>query len=101
MTSPRPLFDRTAVLRHRASVAPDASLFLQQAAIDEVQDRLVMVNRSFTNAAVVTAFPDLWAKALPQANLVDDAPVLQLAEQVTIWLFTPCVCIGPTIRSAS
>ena len=58
MTGPRRLTDRTALMRHRAR-AQDP--FLHRLARDEAQDRLSLVNRSFTKMAVVTPFPDLWS----------------------------------------
>jgi hypothetical protein len=69
--------DRAALVRNRRRASPDA-LFLHRAAIDEVQDRLSMVNRTFTSPAVVTPFPALWAEAMPQARIVADEPHLSL-----------------------
>ena len=51
-------------------------MFLQALAVDEVQDRLEMVNRRFTKPAVVTGFPDLWRSYFPEATIVPDDPVL-------------------------
>lgn len=53
-------------------------MFLQQAAADEVQDRLQMVNRTFTKIAVVTGFPDLWREFFPDAVIVADSELLDL-----------------------
>lgn len=74
------IFDRTALLHHRRRARRD-DLFLQQIAVDEVQDRLSMVNRSFTSVAVVTGFPDLWRSVFPDATVVPDADTLQLNAQ--------------------
>ena len=71
------LFDRDAILNHRARAKDDA-LFLHRAAIDEVQDRLSMVNKTFTAPAVVTPFPQLWADVFPDAAIVADDDVLAL-----------------------
>ncbi|MBK0326065.1 SAM-dependent methyltransferase [Rhodobacteraceae bacterium F11138] len=71
------IFDRPALMQHRLRARGD-DLFLQHLAIDEVQDRLSMVKRSFTSAAVVTGFPDLWAAALPKAHLIADGETLDL-----------------------
>ena len=81
MTAPPPLTDRTALARNRARAAtlPDRALFLQQDVVDEVQERLTEVNRTFTDVAVVTAEPLLWQIALPDARTIADAPVLDLA----------------------
>lgn len=78
MTPAPPLFDRSALAAHRRRSRADA-LFLHEAARDEVEDRLAMVNRVFTSAAVVTPFPALWQGRLAGARLVADDEVLDLA----------------------
>ena len=80
MSTPAPLIDRTALLRHRARAAGDPALFLHEAARDEVQDRLLVVNRAFTAPAVVTPFPQLWQGFLPDARIVPDDEVLDLRD---------------------
>lgn len=74
------LTDRAALTRNRArALKADApALFLQEAAIEEVQHRLQMVNRTFTNRAVVTGFPALWQAAFPEARVVSDDEILDL-----------------------
>ena len=69
--------DRAALARNRARAAPEA-LFLHRAAIDEVQDRLAVVNRTFTSPAVVTPFPALWSSTIPEAKIVADDSHLAL-----------------------
>ena len=71
------LFDRPALARHRARARDDA-LFLHRAAVDEVQDRLSMVNKSFTAPAIVTPFAQIWRDVLPNAQIVADDEVLDL-----------------------
>ena len=71
------IFDRTALLMHRARARSDA-LFLHREALDDVQDRLAMVNKSFRSIAIVTPFPDVWRQAFPEATLVSDDDVLSL-----------------------
>ena len=75
------LTDRPALRRNRtrALSQPDPALFLQEAAVDEVKERLESVNRTFTDMAVVTGFPTLWQAAFPQALLVADTDTLDLA----------------------
>lgn len=76
MTNPPALFDRAALAAHRARALPEA-LFLHEAARDEVQDRLSMVNRTFTAPAVVTPFPALWegfGKITPDSDTLDLQP---------------------------
>ena len=56
------LTDRAALLRNRqrALSSDTPALFLQEAAIEEVQHRLSLVNRTFTKPAIVTGFADIW-----------------------------------------
>lgn len=75
--APKPLTDRTALLRNRARCVPDA-MFLHQEAIDDVQDRLSMVNRPFTKPAIVTGHPAIWGAAFLDAQIVSDEDVLEL-----------------------
>ncbi len=71
------LFDRDTLARRRTR-ARDEALFLHRAAIDEVQDRLSMVNKTFKAPAVVTPFPHIWEGALPAARIIRDNEVLDL-----------------------
>ena len=71
------LVDSAARSAYRRRIQPDA-LFLHDAAIDEVQDRLSMVNRTFTAPAVVTPLPQVWESAVPGARVVQEAEVLEL-----------------------
>jgi SAM-dependent methyltransferase len=71
MTDPR------ALAAHRARATPDG-LFLHTAAAEELQDRLDMVNKSFTSSAIVTGFPTFWSKQLTEALIVSDMETLAL-----------------------
>lgn len=71
------LFDRRALDRHRARARAEA-LFLHHAAVDEVQDRLSMVNKTFTAPAIITPFQQVWQDVLPEAQCVLDHEVLAL-----------------------
>ncbi|WP_037313134.1 methyltransferase domain-containing protein [Ruegeria halocynthiae] len=71
------LFDRPALALHRAR-ARDEALFLHRAAVDEVQDRLSMVNKTFTAPAIVTPFSHIWRDVLPEAEMATDDDVLAL-----------------------
>jgi len=77
MTDTPQLIDRTALALHRGRADPDA-LFLHHSARDEVQDRLSFVKKSFSDVAIVTAFPAIWADAFPNATIVPDDDVLAL-----------------------
>ncbi|MHA6324482.1 methyltransferase domain-containing protein [Roseivivax sp. CAU 1753] len=74
------LTDRRALDAHRARMRANPALFLQEAAADDIQDRLLMVNRVFTAPAVVTPFPGIWAERMPDATCVADTEVLDLRE---------------------
>ena len=54
-------------------------MFLQEAARDQLQERLNEVNRTFTDPAIVTGFPQVWSPMLPGARVVADADALALA----------------------
>ena len=80
MTGSQPprLTDRTALARNRAR-AKDAALFLHDMAIEDIQDRLAMVNRSFTSPAIVTGHPVKWGNiAGTETKIVADDEVLDL-----------------------
>ncbi len=80
MTTP-PLLTDTAALarfRGRATHLPNPALFLQQEAIDEIELRLIEVNRRFTKPAIVTPFADLWQNRLPGARIVAPDETLAL-----------------------
>ncbi len=73
------LIDRVT-LRKRRARADRRALFLHHTALDEVQDRLAMVNKAFTDIAIVTPFAELWANAFPNAVIVPDNDILGLRE---------------------
>lgn len=72
------LADRTALTRNRARAGRAPAFFLREKVMDELQERLHEVNRTFTSPAIVTPFPELWAGVFPTARLVGDSPVLGL-----------------------
>jgi SAM-dependent methyltransferase len=69
------LFDRPALIRHRARATVDV---LRRAVIADLQDRLAMVNKPFTCPAVVTGWPAVWDGVLPGAVIVPDTETLDL-----------------------
>ena len=73
------LTDRTALTQHRQRATPDA-FFLFEIARDDLQDRLSMVNRSFTAPAIVTNQPGVWDGAFTGARIVADGDTLDLNE---------------------
>ncbi|WP_293572890.1 methyltransferase domain-containing protein [Phaeobacter sp.] len=76
-SNPPQLFDRDALIAHRKRVVSDA-LFLHDIAREEIEDRLTLVNRSFTNPAVIAPFAQGWDVFMPAAKHVDDAETLDL-----------------------
>ncbi len=91
MTTPPPLTDTAALARNRARAArlgdkaapsaADAATdadFLTREAIDDIKERLNLVNRRFTTPAIVTARPEAWGRVFPDARIVPDAEILDL-----------------------
>ncbi len=74
------LTDRNALTRNRARADRARGMFLQETAAEDVQDRLSLVNRTFTNVAIVAAFPDVWRACFPDATIMTDADTLDLQE---------------------
>jgi len=77
------LTDRAALIRNRLRAARTncaPALFLHQAAAAEIKDRLELVNKSFTDMAIITGFPDFWQNAFPEATCRADEDLLDLPE---------------------
>ncbi len=73
------LTDRAALMRQRARAsAAGPALFLHEAALGEVQDRISMVNKAFTAPAIITGWPAPWRAAFPEATIIADEPTLAL-----------------------
>ncbi len=75
------LTDRATLARHRARAARAPELFLHEITAEEIKERLIEVNRSFTAPAIIA--PEgpaaaIWRDLLPEATLTSDAPVLDL-----------------------
>lgn len=81
MTQPPRLTDRVALTRNRLRADP-AALFLHELARGEAEDRLGMVNKTFTAPAVVTGYPQLWQGRLTDCVIVPDSEVLALTPGV-------------------
>jgi SAM-dependent methyltransferase len=83
MTQTPPLLtDTRALALHRCravSAANTGQWFLHDDAIFEVQERLIDVNRTFTDVAIVTGHPQIWHAAFPGARIVAPDDVLDLA----------------------
>jgi len=55
--------------------------FLHEAAADEIKDRLGFVNKTFTEPAIVSSCPKIWANLLNQGLQVPPADTLDLKEE--------------------
>ncbi len=88
----RTLTDRSALVRnrHRAARAPET--FLHDTAIDEIEDRLSIVKKSFTDMAIVTGMPAPWQAAFPSAEVVEDTETLAL-EPESLDLVCHAMCL--------
>ncbi|MDF1854983.1 SAM-dependent methyltransferase [Pseudooceanicola sp.] len=78
MTTPR-LSDPTALTRNRARARPEA-LFLHDRAMDDIQARLAMVNRTFTTPLIIGPFASYWAAGLglPNPRAIADTDTLAI-----------------------
>lgn len=72
------LTDTTALARNRRRAARAPVHFLMQWVADDLQERLIEVNRSFRSVAIVTGFPGFWRERFPDATIVADDPTLGL-----------------------
>lgn len=77
MSTLQPLTDSSALTANRARANKD-DLFLHVAAMDELQDRLQSVNRTFTAPAVVNGYSNFWGTQIPNARSVADTDLLEL-----------------------
>ncbi|MDR9392779.1 MAG: SAM-dependent methyltransferase [Roseovarius sp.] len=70
------LTDPDALERNREKARRSDALFLHECAADDVKDRLQLVNKTFSEAAIVSGFPEFWGGRFPDAKVVpDDATV--------------------------
>ena len=80
MEAARVLTDTKALDLHRrrAIRGPAPALFLHEAALSEVRQRLADINRRFRHMAIVTGFPGFWAGGFPDARTIPDSETLDL-----------------------
>lgn len=57
------------------------ALFLHEAAAEEVEFRVSGINRTFTEIAIVTAFPEPWLAIWPNARIVADTDHLDFGDK--------------------
>ncbi len=78
MNSIPQITDRASLERNRQRAKPDGATILHDEAIADIQDRLSLVNRDFTDIAIVTGHPEVWSAAFPTATIVSDDETLGL-----------------------
>lgn len=82
MSSPPPLADLAALTRHRHRAMQlsghEAAMFLHRLAAGDVQERLLEVNRRFTNPALITGFSAPWLLAFPDTPVFEPTELLPL-----------------------
>ena len=81
MTQNPILTDRSALTRNRRRAGKDFAHFLHDVAAEELHDRLSMVNRTFTDPALVTGHKAFWRKNFDSAQIIADDDTLDLAVQ--------------------
>ena len=84
MKAPPILTDQTALSRHRArarALADGPALFLHDAVLDEIQERLSEVNKAFTSPEIVSGWPEVWSGSGFDATVCTDADLLALQPQ--------------------
>ncbi|MBT3710060.1 MAG: SAM-dependent methyltransferase, partial [Gammaproteobacteria bacterium] len=72
------LIDRSSLARRRSRSKAGRGYFLHQEAISDLQDRLQMITKPFTDITIVTGHPAPWAEAFPTARILPDDEVLNL-----------------------
>ncbi len=76
----RILTDPIALERNRTRAGKNMATFLHEAAADEIKDRLQLVNKAFTEPAIVSSYPKIWANVLNPSLQVPPADTLSLKE---------------------
>lgn len=104
--APRRLIDQKALRLHRdrADTLGPADP-LHRIALDEIHDRLAEINRPFTRIGIVTAWPEFWRSAFPDAHVTTDNDQLDLPEGLDLvihvmalhWAEDP---VGQIVQSA-
>ena len=81
MKNPPILTDQTALNRNRQrarTLGGGPALFLHEAVLNEIEERLAEVNKAFTAPAIVTGWPEVWVDSFPSAKACIDADTLPL-----------------------
>jgi len=82
MQTPPQLTDRAALIRNRARALSGGApaMFLHDEAIDEIHQRLNLINKTFRSPVIIAPFPETWAAAVPGATIIADDDILDLQE---------------------
>ena len=84
MTAPPILTDLPALARQRRRAlgfsGHAAAMFLHRLAADDLQERLLEVNRRFTSPALISGFPEIWHNILPETVPTEPTELLPLAQ---------------------
>lgn len=75
-----PMIDQAALDRNRRRAVPQNARFLHDTARDEIEERLIDVNRRFTSPALITSFPGLWDGFLTGATRIAPTETLAIEE---------------------
>ena len=75
MRTPPNIADRASLDRNRSRMT---ATFMLDAVADEIQERLIEVNRPFNAPAIVSGQPEYWATHFPDAVQVTDTDLLAL-----------------------
>ena len=81
MTDHNSLIDRTALRRNRTRFNANRGSFLHDEAISEVKDRLSIINRCFSDVAIITPQRALWQNQFPDALILEDEDVLDFQDR--------------------
>lgn len=74
------LIDTSALRQHRNRAHRNPALFLHDDAASELHERLLEVNRTFTDAVIVSDFRAPWQDVLPSARIIPHDDALNLPE---------------------
>jgi SAM-dependent methyltransferase len=78
MEQPPILVDRRALKMHRKRVTDPDALFLHADVVDEVQERLIEIKRSFSDVLIITPFAAMWQNSFPDAHVIEDGETYAL-----------------------
>ena len=94
------LIDRSSLARRRSRSKAGRGYFLHQEAISDLQDRLQMITKPFTDITIVTGHPAPWAEAFPTARILPDDEVLKNKQNDTLLWGILGVVIGALVAAS-